>query len=88
MQSNLPLNRSRKAKWVRQDAKIAKWSDEIEKGTLSVREFLLKAQHLTASLQRSQFHLPAPEAESGDYPVRLGPAIHDLEDEQPGKFLP
>ena len=51
------LQRIRKAKWLRQDARIATALGRLKRGERTMVEFLLEAQNSARSLQDQQFHV-------------------------------
>ena len=80
------MTRSRKGKWIRQDARINKWFAELDRNDISVLEFLIYAQNVARTLQDIQMHLPSEVVESPEYPVQLA-ARDDLEEDPIGEFI-
>lgn len=61
-QNVLAMSRARKSKWIRQDSRILSALNRLEKGEITLVEFLVQAQNTAKSLQAHQNYVqPDPE---------------------------
>ncbi len=81
LQNGLSLQRTRKARWVRQDRRIHSWLQKLEDGRMTMLEFLLAAHNVTKTLEVRQMD---PQPEDTSDPALLAP-VADLP--EPGNFI-
>jgi len=76
------MRRLRKAKWIRQDERIASALTRLERGERTLMEFLLEAQNATKGLQLHQVHVATSSdiEDPESYPAALPVLDDDPED--------